>query len=76
MIDVLIREKLWDVVSGEKARPADPDFLESDTSTDAGRTQAQGEGGTYECPEVYCALKFTEGICENGIGAKQSPEST
>jgi hypothetical protein len=41
MMDVLIREKLWDVVSGEKTRPADPDFLESDTSADAAQAQAK-----------------------------------
>lgn len=33
MTDVLIREKLWDVVSGEKVRPADPDFLDTETHT-------------------------------------------
>jgi hypothetical protein len=33
MTDVLIREKLWDVVSGHKPRPADPDLLaESETT--------------------------------------------
>jgi hypothetical protein len=43
MMDVLIREKLWDVVSGEKTRLANPDSVESDTSTDAARTQAQAK---------------------------------
>jgi hypothetical protein len=53
MMDVLIREKLWDVVSGEKSRPADPNFLESDTSTDAARTQAQA--GLASSPFVLTA---------------------
>lgn len=33
MTDVLIRENLWDVVSGEKVRLADPDFLDTETRT-------------------------------------------
>jgi hypothetical protein len=40
MMDVLIREKFWDVVSGENSRPANPDFLEVDTTSDATQTKA------------------------------------
>jgi hypothetical protein len=52
MTDVLIREKLWDVVSGHKPRPADPDLLaESETTSVTTTGQATAVFTTQDDPD-------------------------